>query len=67
MSSTQFRAFRLTATQFLVRDFHLYRRGGKNVPLRRVVDTPEEQAEITLRIHNEIGTHRGREATYNLV
>jgi ribonuclease HI len=44
MRKEEFRKFKNTVLKFLVQDKHLFRRGSKNIPLRRVVDSKEEQA-----------------------
>jgi hypothetical protein len=67
ISGEHFRHFRKRAMRFLVKDGLLFRRAKKGVPLRRVLDGEDLRTETIRRIHDEIATHRGREAVYNLL
>jgi hypothetical protein len=59
----QFRALRRKALQYHVEDGKLYRRAGKNIPRRTVIDSEEERKKILESLYNEHG-HKGMEGTY---
>lgn len=60
------RKFILKATQFLVYDEKLWRRGKPNEPPRRVIFNDRQKREIIQQLHDESG-HRGREGTYKKI
>ena len=66
MDNTQYRRFRHKATDFLVQDGYLFKRMGRNQPVRRVVDDQGKRKAILKALHDESG-HRGRESTYQKV
>ena len=66
VSQSDFKNFRKKALQYLVQDGHLFRRQGRNVPLRRVVDPPDERNQIIQSLHDESG-HRGKNGTFTKV
>jgi len=66
-SREKFKRLQRRALEYLVKDDLLYKRSYKQTPLRRVLDGEEERKEVISRIHDEIATHRGREATYYLI
>jgi ribonuclease HI len=66
MGRTEFRSFKRRALQYAVTDGNLYRRAGKGVPQRLVIDTDDCKAEILKELHEEFG-HKGRESTYRRV
>ena len=66
MSRSEFREFKRKALRYLVQGSHLFRRQGRNIPLRRVIDSLEERKRIMSSLHEESG-HRGREGTYNKI
>jgi hypothetical protein len=59
----EFGAFKREATQFLLKDGVLYRRGKAGMPPRRVVGKQAERKEVLQTLHDESG-HRGRDSTY---
>ena len=63
----QWTKFKGEAMKYLVRDGELFRRGSKNVPLRRVVDRKEDQQEIIASQHDSNGAHKRVETTYRRV
>ena len=65
-SASEWRKFKKYALWFLVRDGELFRRGSKNVPMRRVVDSEEDRMEIVSSQHDGSG-HKGVETTYRRV
>jgi hypothetical protein len=65
-SRAEFRQFKKKALKFLVQGNDLFRRDGRQVPLRRVVDSEAEQRQIIQSLHDESG-HRGREGTYHKI
>ncbi|KYG40266.1 hypothetical protein M433DRAFT_236822 [Acidomyces richmondensis BFW] len=66
MTRSEFRNFKRSAMQYIVRDRQLFRKQSKNVPLVRVVDNARGREEILARLHDESG-HRSREGTYRKV
>ena len=66
LSRTEFRSFKRNALQYAVLDGNLYRRAGKHVPQRLVIDSDERKAEILKELHNDC-SHNGRESTYRQV
>ena len=66
MSRTEFQSFKRNALQYAVLDSNLYRRAGKHVPQRLVIDSDERKAEILKELHNDC-SHKGRESTYRRV
>ena len=66
MSRKKLKAFKSEAMRYKVQDKHLFRRNSRNVPLRRVVDSPEDRIRIIQQLHDETG-HRGREGTYRRI
>jgi hypothetical protein len=66
MTLKEFNKFKKEALKFKVQENHLFRRNSKNVPLRRVIDHPEERMRIIESLHDESG-HRGREGTYRRI
>ena len=67
LSGREFRRFKMRALKFAVIGEHLYRREKKQVPLRRVLDQAADQQAAVSQVHDEIATHRGREATYRML
>ena len=66
LSRAEFRSFKRKALQFAVLEGNLYRRAGKNVPQRLVIDSDERKAAILKELHDDCG-HKGRESTYRRV
>jgi hypothetical protein len=66
LSTKEFRQFKNKALTFMVHKGHLFKKANKNIPLRRVVDSKEDQDRILRSAHEESG-HRGREGTYRRV
>ena len=66
LNARQFTKFKKEALKFLVRDGELFRRGSKNVPMRRVIDKEEQAQEIITYQHDYSG-HKGIEGTYRRV
>lgn len=66
LAAKEARAFKLEALRFRVEAEHLYRRGSKNIPVRRVVDDLEKRQKILKELHDN-GGHREREGTYRRV
>jgi transposase InsO family protein len=66
LDTKAFLAFKVRALQYVVRGGCLYKRQSKNIPLRRVIDSPAEQLEVITSLHDDSG-HRGREGTYRRV
>jgi hypothetical protein len=66
MSLKEFNKFKKEALRFKLQGDQLFRRNSKNVPMRRVVDDPEERQRILEQLHDESG-HRGREGTYRRI
>jgi hypothetical protein len=66
LSRAEFRNFKRKALQYAVLESNLYRRAGKNVPQRLVIDSDERKAEILTELHDDCG-HKGRESTYRRV
>ena len=66
MNNRKYTAFKKKALKFFIQDGELFRRKSKNVPFRRVVNKPENQAEIIVYQHN-LGGHRGVKGTYKRV
>ena len=66
MDAKRFRKFKKNALKYIVRDGHLFRRAGRNRPLRRVIDDDEDRQKILHSLHEESG-HRGAEGTYNKI
>ena len=66
LTTREFMKFKTHALKFMVHRGHLFRKASKNVPLRRVVDNPEDRGKIMAALHEDCG-HRGREGTYRRV
>ena len=66
MATREYNKFKKNALRYLVRDGELFRRGGKNTPIRRVVDDLDSRKEILQYQHDLLG-HKGVESTYNRV
>jgi len=66
MGRTEFRSFKRRALQYVVINSNLYRRAGKGVPQRLVIDMDDCKAEILKELHKEFG-HKRRESTYRRV
>jgi len=66
MSRSEFRGFRRKALLYAVADGNLYRRAGKTLPQRLVIDSDVRKAEILKELHEEFG-YKGRESTYRRV
>jgi ribonuclease HI len=66
LNRAEFRSFKRKALQYAVLEGNLYRRAGKNVPQRLVIDSDERKATILQELHDEFG-HKGRESTYRRV
>jgi hypothetical protein len=66
MNKTEFRSFKCKALQYAVTDRNLYRRVGKGVPQRLVINMDNYKAEILRELHKEL-RHKGRESTYQRV
>ena len=66
LTTPQFRSFPKKALGFLVRDGHLYKRGRRGSPHRRVLGTVPQRQEVIKERHDETG-HRGRQGTYEHV
>ena len=62
----EFRAFKIDAHRYVIRDRHLFRRANKNIPIRRVIDSVSHRQQILKQLYNQEG-HRGREETYRRV
>ena len=63
LKGRQFSKFKKEATKFYG---ELFRRGSKSIPLRRVVDSDEDRAEI-IEFQHDYSGHKGVEATYRRV
>jgi hypothetical protein len=63
LSRAEFRSFKRKALQYAVLEGNLYRRAGKHVPQRLVIDSDERKAAILKELHDE-SSHKGRESTY---
>ena len=66
MSKAEFRKFKKKALCYTVSEGVLYRAAQKNIPIRVVVDSKEERAEVLKELHDRAG-HRGVEATYHKI
>jgi hypothetical protein len=66
MDTKEYRRFKSEALNYIVQDGHLFRRASKNVPIRRVVDDPEDRSAILYALHEDCG-HRGKEGTYRRI
>lgn len=66
MSTAEFRKFKKKALRMTVRERHLFTIPSGGRPLRRVVDSTDEQHEIIRSLHDESG-HRGKEGTWRKV
>ena len=66
LSRAEFQSFKWKALQYAVLEGNLYRRAGKHVPQRLVIDSDERKAAILMELHDESG-HKGRESTYRRV
>ena len=66
LTKAEFRSFKRRALQYAVADGNLYRRAGKGIPQRLVIDVDDRKAEILKELHEEFG-HKGRESTYRRV
>jgi hypothetical protein len=66
ITGKEWHAFKKEATRFRVIDGHLFHNNTKNVPFRRVIDSPEQQQEIFKILHDKSG-HRGIEGTYRKI
>ena len=62
----QFSRFRKKALKYCVQEGELFRRGTKNMPLRRVVDGEPERQEVIESLHDQHG-HPGHERTAMLL
>jgi hypothetical protein len=66
LSTKEYRQFKAEALKFAVQNRHLFRRASKNVPIRRVIDDPDDRSSILHALHEDCG-HRGKEGTYRRV
>jgi hypothetical protein len=66
LSRAEFQSFKRKALQYAILEGNLYRRAGKNVPQRLVIDLDERKATILKELHDE-SSHKGRETTYRRV
>ena len=66
MTAKEFRAFKIDAHRYIIKDRHLFRRANKNIPLRRVIDSVSHRQQILKQLYDQKG-HRGREGTYRRV
>jgi hypothetical protein len=66
MDRKQFYRFKNKALQYTVIDRDLYRLGKKGIPMRLVIDGPEDRREVIRSCHEESG-HKGKESTYRKV
>ena len=66
MTVREFRAFKIDAHRYVIRDRHLFRRANKNIPMRRVIDSVLHRQQILKQLHNQ-GGHRDRKETYRRV
>ena len=62
LSTTEFRQFKNSALKYIVQDGYLFRRGGKNIPMRKVVVRKQDKLEIIHFQHDRSG-HKGVEST----
>jgi len=60
---SEFQQFKKKALHYLIHGSHLFKQHGRNVPLRRVVDPPDERNKIIRDLHDESG-HRGKNGTW---
>ena len=66
MDTKEFNVFKKNAVKFKVQNNYLFRQNNKNMPMRQVVDNPEERQTILQQLHDE-NSHKRREGIYRRV